>query len=287
MTIMAKTTDLTGISQKLPAEINGWKKAAAQEFYNPDTLFKYINGGAELYISYNFKQVSAQKYDREGYPQINLDIFDMGNSYSAFGVFSHSRESVDRVIGDAIECEYGGGLLTFWKGRFYISILAYPETDEIKKTVLQLGRHIAGLIGEESRKPRVISLLPTENLDLDTVRYFQHHAWMNSHYYISDQNILHIGKDTHAVLAAYRENKQKHYLLIVTYPDETKAKAAYRSFMETYLPDAHEGLKQLEDGRWTGCELEGKRVAAVLDAPGAGKVKALLKQIKNGGKNDR
>ncbi len=283
MTIMAKTTtiNLTELAEQLPGEISGWNKSAKGTFYSPENLYEYINGGAELYISYNFRQMLAQKYEKGELPEITMDIFDMGNSFNAFGVFSHSREALDQTIAPDVESEYASGLLTFWKGRFYVSIMAYPETEEKKKMVLTLGRHIAGLIQEASQIPPIISKLPTEHLIKESIRYFQHYIWLNSHYFISDRDILHIDKDTQAVLAKYKDKPDtaSYYILLVVYPDTSKAKAAYGNFLKHYLPDAQDGMKQLEDGKWTGCKQAGNLVAAVLNAPGADKVKTLFKQI--------
>jgi hypothetical protein len=280
---MANTTtiNLTELSNQLPGEISGWKKSAERTFYTPGNLYEYIDGGAELYISYNFRQMLAQKYEKQDLPEITMDIFDMGNSFNAFGVFSHSREALDQTIAPDVESEYASGLLTFWKGRFYVSIMAYPETEEKKQTVLTLGRHIAGLIQETSQIPPLISKLPTENLIKESIRYFQHYIWLNSHYFISDQDILHIDKDTHAVLAKYKDQPgtDRYYVLLVAYPDPLKAKAAYRNFMNHYLPDAQDGMKQLEDGKWTGCKQVENLVIAVLNAPGADKVKTLINTI--------
>jgi len=274
---MTANLKLKEIANRLPQEVDGWKKVSGT-VYTPKTLFKYIDGGAELYISYNFQQMLAQKFEKEGEQEITLDIFDMENSYNAFGVFSHSREAVDHVIDPAVESEYASGLLTFWKGKFYISIMAYPETPEKKETVLKLGRKIAEMIKEKSQVPPIISKLPRENLVKESIRYFHHYIWLNSHFYISDDNILLIDKDSEAVLAKYREGKDKsnYYYLLISYPNQTKADAAYQSFMKNYLPDAKNGIKQLEDGRWTGSKIEGHLVKVVLNASSGEKVKAVL-----------
>lgn len=286
ITIMAKTTtiNLTELDKQLPGEINGWKKSAEETFYTPTNLFKYIDGAAELYISYNFRQMLAQKYEKGDLPEITMDIFDMGNSFNAFGVFAHSREALDQSIAPEVESEYADGLLTFWKGRYYVSIMAYPETKEKKETVLTLGRHISGLIKEASQKPSIISKLPGENLVKESIRYFQNYIWLNSHYFISDQNILHIDKNTQAVLAKYKNKPGtgSYYVLLVAYPDTSKAKAAYENFMKHYLPDAQDGVKQLEDGKWTGSKQTGNLVIAVLNAPDANKVKTVIKAVELG-----
>jgi hypothetical protein len=280
MIIMAKATSLTELSKQLPVEINGWQKSAKTAFYTPKNLFEYINGGAELYISYSFKHVLAQKYTKANLPEISVDVFDMGSSVNAFGVFSHSREDLDHSVSEDVESEYASGLLTFWKGRYYISILAYPETEEKKQTVLALGRHIAGLIKEKSEKPSLIDQLPTEHLIKESIRYFHHYIWLNSYFFISNQNILFIDEDTEAVLASYKEKGNRYFVLLVSYPDKMKTEAAHRSFLKNYLPDARKGIKQLEDGRWTGCRTHGQIVMVVLNVPNVEKIKALLKKTK-------
>ncbi|HLP48515.1 MAG TPA: DUF6599 family protein, partial [Candidatus Kapabacteria bacterium] len=181
-------TTLTELSTVLPTEIDGWKKAGKDTFYNPENLFKYIDGGAELYISYNFQQTLAQKYTLDEENEITVDIFDMENSFNAFGIFAHSSETPDAAadrIGQG--SEYASGLLTFWKDKFYISILAYPETAEKKNIVLKLGRALAAAIPTEGPLPPIISLLPKENLVPASTRYFYHYIWLNSHYFISDR----------------------------------------------------------------------------------------------------
>ena len=278
LTAAAEPSELTELTKKLPEEIHGWKKSAEDVLYTPENLYKYINGGAELYISYDFKYLSAQKYRKEGSTEdaITVDIFDMGSASNAYGVFSHSRESVDHSISREIESEYAGGLLTFRKGKYYVSILAYPETEEKKKIILALGRHIARSIDEKNPVPPLVSRLPAENLVKESIRYFRHYIWLNSHYFISDQNILNIDKETEAVLAKYKDkgkgeekSKRKRYdcfLLLISYPDKVKAEVALKSFLKHYLPDARDGIKQLEDGRWTGCKRKDNLIIVVLNA---------------------
>jgi len=275
-------TNLIELSEQLPEEIEGWKKSAERRRYGADDLFEYINGGAELYISYNFKQLAAIPYEntkKKGAQPIRLDIFDMGTTENAYGIFAHSRETVDRTVAENVESEYISGQLTFWKGRYYVSILAYPETEEKKKVMLTLARTIAEKVTEESRKPLILKRLPGKNLVTRSIRYFRHHNWINSHYFISDKNILYIDKETEAVLAKYIEGDSKFFLLLVQYPGNETAVAAEKSFLKNYLPGHKEGIEQLEDGRWTGIRREGKRIAVVLNASGLTRIKKLFQEI--------
>lgn len=262
---VAMAQSLENLSSVLPAEVSGWKKAGPPEAYDKSNLFDYIDGGAELYISYNFQKLLAVRYKGTGDEEIVIDMFDMGNSYNAFGLFSHGREREDGLAGQG--SEYNAGLLTFWKDRFYVSILAYPETEAKKEIVLGLGRTLANAIPKEGQWPPVIGLLPQPNLIPESVRYFHHYIWLNSHFFIANENILLIDDETQAVLAKYKTENKPLHLLIALYKDGTKAKEAGQSFLRNYLPDAGEGMSRLPDGRWTGIRVEGNRLSIVFNAP--------------------
>ncbi len=264
----------------LPAEAGGWKKAGPPEKYDKTNLYDYIDGGAELYISYNFQKLLAVRYKGEDDEEIVIDIFDMGNSHDAFGVFSHGREREDGFVGQG--SEYGGGLLTFWKDKYYVSIMAYPETEKKKELVLDLGKTLAAAIPGEGKLPAVVALLPTENLVRDSIRYFHHYIWLNSHFFIASENILQIDDETQAVLAKYKAGDKTFHLLIAIYPDAQKAKTAGESFLRNYLPDARDGMAELPDGRWTGFRTKGRMLCIIFNAPDKNILNAHLQKIELG-----
>ena len=262
---VAMSQSLEKLYSVLPSEVSGWKKAEPPETYDKSNLFDYIDGGAELYISYNFRKLLAVRYKGAGEEEIVIDIFDMGNSFNAFGLFSHGREREDRLAGQG--SEYSAGLLTFWKDRYYVSILAYPETEGKKEIVIGLGRMLADAVPEEGAVPPVIGLLPQRNLIPESVRYFHHYIWLNSHFFIANENILLIDDETQAVLAKYKTDGKPVHLLIALYPDAAKAKKAEQSFLRNYLTDAREGMARMPDGLWTGCRVDGNRLSIVFSAP--------------------
>jgi len=270
-----KTIDFDKI---LPRTIAGWTKSGPAKTFTPANLSTYIDGGAELYISYNFKNALSMKYLDSADNEINVDIFEMGSAPDAFGVFAHSRETLDDRFGQG--SEYAAGLLTFWKGRYYISILAYPETEEKKDVVFKLGQTIAGGIGSEGALPPIIGLLPADNLLPETVRYFHHYIWLNSFYFVSNENVLNIGNDTPAALGKYRKGGATFFLLLVRYPDAPRAEAAARQFQKRLLDGAEDGMRPTKEGRWTGLRCRGDLVSVVFNAPDAPTVRAILDKIK-------
>jgi hypothetical protein len=269
---------MTEFAEFIPESLDGWSKTEADQFYNRENLYDYIDGGAELYLSYGFRSLINRTYTQPGQPDIILDIFDMGSSQNAFGVFSHSREKVVKEFGQG--SQYTAGSLLFWKDRYFISILASPDTPESSQAIKKLAGIIESHIKKEGPLPALIDLLPRDSLIKESVRYFKHYIWLNSYYFIANQNILHIDENTDAFLAKYRENNGKSLLLLVQYPDTESAKAAYQDFVKNYLLGVSDpAAVQLEDGSWTGTSLKGNLIIAVFNSTSKENVNHLIKEV--------
>jgi hypothetical protein len=262
---------LKDLRSGLPDRLNGWK-LQEQTVYDDSTLYEYINGGAELYLSYGFEKLLNLRYEQSDQPEIIVDIFHMGKSQQAFGVFSHSREVIDSTYGQG--SQYTAGLLLFWKGPYYVSILASPETPASKKTVNQLATLIDQQITETGELPDLLHQLPAEQLLEESIRYFNHPLWVNTYYFLTEENIFHINEDNQAVLARY---DKLGILLLVQYPTVPAAQAAYSDFRRTMMPEnPAEKYIKIEDGSWLAGTQSGTFVIAVFNSPSAEKVSQLL-----------
>jgi hypothetical protein len=266
------------LSALLPDKLEGWTIEGTDKIYGPDDLYEYIDGGAELYLSYDFNKVMNRIYTAPDQPDILVDIFDMGSSRNAYGVFSHARETEDSTFGQG--SQYTSGLLLFWKDRFFISIMTIPETDASRKAVTRIGEYIDQAIPNKGPVPEILHLLPTESLDRGSIRYFYHYIWLNSFYYIADKNILRIDKDTDAVLAKYGNIGERHLLLLVKYQDNKEAESAYDDFIKAYLPElSHQPAVRIEDGTWTACRLFDKYIVVVFNASEKSKATSLIASV--------
>ena len=77
--------------------------------------------------------------------------------------------------------------------------------------------------------PEIIKYLPIELLDKESIRYFRHYVWLNSHIFLSNENILNINQNTQAVLALYNGKNNKSVLLVIKYPNNNDAVEAKRN----------------------------------------------------------
>ena len=265
----------------MPEVIDNWSKSPAYAEYDSDNLYTYINGGAELYISFQFIRVVSLSYRNEEDEEIQIDIFDMGSSQNAYGIFSHSRETIDDFVGADVESEYGGGLLNFWKGQYYVSILAYPETETKKLLVRKLAGRIEAQIQGPSITPRLIDLLPEKGLQQYSIKYFTHYTWLNTYYFFSNENLLNIDNDTEVVMARYQVGAATPAVVILLhFPDETAAISAQKIYRQTFMADAQDDFTIGADQLWTGCIRDNGLLMIVVNAPDMETAKELVNGVK-------
>jgi len=269
---------LEGLQASLPKQIMDWK-VKEDNVYDDTTIFSYIDGSGEVYRAYNMRKCLSRRYTSPKGPDIVLDIFDMGSSEDAFGVFTHDRDGEPVNVGQ--EALYRTGWLSFWKDRFFVSVYMEEETDAAEKAVKKIGEAVASRITSQGPKPGILLLLPQEGLQGKSVRFLHHYIVLNYHFFFSNQNILNLGPDTDAVLAKYQRGDEYARLLLVEYPDIKTGAKSLNSIFRHYLPDADtSGIAMLENGKWSSTALWGKLLAFVLEADSRQLTESLLKGVK-------
>ena len=262
----------------LPSEAGGWKWDEKEMEYDSRTLFKYIDGAAELYLAYGFQNVTVRRFEKSSQPPLIVELYEMASSEDAYGVFSFEHQ--DEAVGIGQGSEFGGGLLRFWKGRYFVSIYAEGEGAEVEPGILTMGRGVAHSIPGTGPEPKLIGVIPGKDFGLvaKSVRYLKNHVLLNQRFFIAHQNILNLNRKTEAVLAQYLQDKQKTQLLLIRYANLKEAGDAYQNFMKAYLPDAG-GKNRLrtEDRKWTFARQRGEFVVIVFGAPTESDAEALLK----------
>lgn len=260
------TDNLTGL---LPNTVKGWIKSEAPEIYNRKNLFDYINGGAELYLAYDFQQLVVQRYlpelkDSLKEKSITVEIWQMNSSADAYGIFSFDEEGEEVRIGQS--GIYSDGLLRFWKDKFFVRILGLGE--DLEEIILKLGSKINKRIKKEGKPPELVSQIPSDSLVPGSVHFFHKQIILKNLYFFSDQNVLNLDSETDCILADFRLGKDRLKLLLVQYPDTTKAKSAQAGLERLYLKN-----KSSADGRifgtkekkLLGMDLEGNYLIVVLE----------------------
>ncbi len=68
----------------------GIERSSEVRTYEGESLFEYINGGAEIYHAYNFIEVATSTYGINGTEMV-VDIYRFENPDNAYGLFASFR----------------------------------------------------------------------------------------------------------------------------------------------------------------------------------------------------
>ena len=263
----------------LPESVMSWSRAGDDRIYTPQTIFDYINGGAEVYNAYNMRRCLSRRYATAKGPAIVLDIFDMGTSEDAYGVFTHDPAGEVAKLGQ--DGRLRPGWANFWKDRFFVSIYAVEESDATQNMVKTLAEKVDTLIASRGARPKIINRLPPQGLQEASIRYFHHPVILNYHYYLSDENLLKLSADTEAVLAGYRRDADQGLILLVSYPEAKAAVSAAGNFNRHYLADADQnGMALLENQKWSASKIVGQMVVVILEADSRRLAESLLQGVR-------
>jgi len=148
----------------------GWVLIHGPQIYNKKTLFEHINGQAELYLKYGFRQSVFAIYQdkKKAQNQIEVDIYDMGNVVQAFGVFSRFRNE-DRPGGFGLDSYLDDHSASFYKGKYFV--MAY-STESNSDLMSQFSKLIAFKISDSSPPPKEIRYFPKKGLKSGSIQYF-------------------------------------------------------------------------------------------------------------------
>lgn len=265
----------------LPDRCLGWSAEGPVREYDPGTIFGYIDGAGEIYVTSGMRRLTSRRYVADGRPPIVADLFDMGAAENAFSVFTLDRDGDDAGVGR--DSDYAAGLLRFWKGRHFASVLAERETPETREAAIEIGRCIAAAAPDEGGPPALLDLMPPEGLDRDGLRYVVSAQLL-------EQMIAPLGATqgtptasggrtgrVRAVLGAYVFAEGRARLLIVEETGPAEARAAAARIVSSHARDARPGEPaRTPAGHWTAGTHSGRYAVVILDAPTAGIATDLL-----------
>lgn len=168
-------TSQADISTYLPTrgEINTWQPGGSPEKAVGEDLFVLINGGAEIYHEYGFKQVIMQSYEKEHEKSINLEIYEMTNSASAFGIYSFKTSHRGKALPLGDKALLEDYYLNFWKGNFLVTITGFDSEPETIDGLITIAKAVDSKIKSKGELPFMAHLLPGENLIKSSIKYLK------------------------------------------------------------------------------------------------------------------
>ena len=218
--------DMLGV---FPAQISGAAVDGQARAYDSKTIFDYMDGAAEPYLRFGFRQLYAAAYALAGKPA-TVEVYDMGSSADAYGIYSMDLTGRKLSIGQG--ALYNPGTLRCWKDRCFIKVYSIDDSKAFADFASAIAKRITTSIAKPGPMPALISQLPTA-LHPTKIRYFHQCDELNSVYYVSTENVLELGETTSAVFAdcAYAGKPVK--AAVIRYARPADREKAWQHFIKT------------------------------------------------------
>jgi hypothetical protein len=123
--------------------MKGWSRTSEPEYYGPQNLYDYLDGGAEVYLRNNFQELLVQRYNKDD-KRLSIEIYRIKTSADTERlyniVYSGSMSGTKVRIGWS--GVYDTGYLRFRFANYLVVIVSGGENKEIEVPMLEFGNQI-------------------------------------------------------------------------------------------------------------------------------------------------
>jgi hypothetical protein len=214
----------------------GFKRVYGPTYYGFENLFNYINGGAELYLTYGFLELLVVEFDEDQDPvhRAVLEIYNMGTTENSFGVFkTEAGNKIFRLPGGT-EGRLEYGLLQFYKGKFYVKIFLSPKSKAYPGVVKTIGTAVEARIKGAFSQPSFFALLPLEHRITGSEKY-------------TSKDFLGYPFFKGIASADYKQGEKTYTLFVSVKPDREEAERSLQKYKE-YLVNEKAYQDELKNG---------------------------------------
>ncbi len=187
-------------------------------YYDRDNLWEYINGAAPGYVAYGFQELATfvvltpdEKYDYA------VDIYDMGDSLNAFGIFSQETSVEGRTSDFGSACFQSAGNIYFWTNRFYVKLMAYDNSEESLRILKELTKQILEKLPDPGKKPAIFSVFP-EHYRIENSEKFTKNDVLGQDYFHNGYSL------------DYRKRDQSYKIFLIETENSASAQQKFKKY---------------------------------------------------------
>lgn len=206
------------------------------EIFNPDNLFDYINGAADLYLKYEFEELYLKRYKGASNKSIKIEIYKHSSQKTAFGIYSIERPQFSNFINIGYEGYIEEGILIFYIDRYYVKILGY-DINDYDKLFYGIGSKVA-------------EKLKSSEIELDLFAYFPKEGRVNKSEKYIHKNFLGYESLGGALISEYDINGEYFELFTIEMDSKEKCRQMiiqYLSEVNFSSPDSAEDSIEIAD----------------------------------------
>ena len=214
-----------------------------------------MNGGAELYFSFNVKRLAVRTFSGPDNVDMVVELYLFKNDYDAFGMFSMLPVDESLDLGDG--GSFSLGVLRLWKGPYYCKIFLTGDYERHNQALKLASKIVDEKIDAHGLPPKLITVMPEKDRKLEGLHFFHDFIAQRNLYYISASNLFGLTLKTDVVMGDFLTMKaEEACLFLIEYPDTVHVEKIFQQAAAQLFGESVETgsgsvpAAQISDGRW-------------------------------------
>ena len=199
--------------------LDNWNRSDEVQVYNPDNLYEYINGAADLYLSYDFTELQVAEYTAANERSLIIEIYIHKDPVYAFGIYSRERPDYSTFLKIGTQAHYEGMAIYFFKGRYYVKINSYGLSEAEEKLLPEYAKKVAAVLDGETSFPFIVNCFPAE------------HKLENSEKFVA-KNYMSYDFFNYVFQADYSDEDNLYTMFIMKTKDKNETKTVLKNYLD-------------------------------------------------------
>jgi len=164
-------SDSSSLQSLLP-QLNNWNMTEEPSSYFPESLFEFINGAAEIYLAYDFKELTVTQYGQKGSTaSMAVEIYEMSNETNAFGIYGAERYPDNNFIPIGIQGYAEEGMLNYLIGKYYVKLLCFEGGGQSGEYLELFAKSIVENTQGQTTFPTLLNHFPKKGLVANSEKF--------------------------------------------------------------------------------------------------------------------
>jgi len=215
--------------------VTGWNLAGPPQLFSPDNLYDYIDGGADLYLKYEFEELQVAEY-RKDKASVTAEVYRHRDADHAFGIYSQERLPSADFLAVGTQGYYESTVFNFIQGRYYVKLSGENTGAEDREILLAFARRLSQDLAGPSSLPGILAAFPAEGKQQNSEKFiakdFLGYAFLHSGF-----------------TADYERSGQKYQLFVMAGDTPDDARTMLGQYLKQIRQETHlaEGRYQVKD----------------------------------------
>ncbi len=210
------------LAQYLPESLTtiGLQRQGEILLFNRETLWEHIDGGAELCLMYDFRDLANVTY-KGADVEMMVNLYRFSDSLMAYGYYSLLRPADATILNLGAEGFMVQGVINVVKGEFFLHLVGFDQSAQTEIALANLAEDITGRLPGSTRTPEPFRHFP-ESAAIRSTNVFHAALFLGQKFldnFYSQDYLL--GMDTVTLFLAH-DSTGGTYLTWLEYADKIK-----------------------------------------------------------------